>query len=141
MSDNIQVTISQDSVKQIIEAKVHAAVVDALTPNAGALVERVIATVLTAKSTDPRYNYARNDNHATVLGHLVTVMIEEEVQRALKDWAEENRALFAKKLRESMRKNQGWTNKLANELLESMMTASDYAFSVKVTPSPRKEDR
>ncbi|MEN6532211.1 MAG: hypothetical protein ABFD89_01015 [Bryobacteraceae bacterium] len=132
MADDIQVTISQDSVKQIIEAKVQAAVADALRPHGNQLVDEIVKKALNAKSTAEEYRYA--NQAPTVFAHMVTEMIREETKLALQEWVKENRAQVSKRIRESMRRNMGWANQLADQLLESMATANKYEFQVQVTP-------
>jgi hypothetical protein len=138
MSDEIQVSISQASVKQIIEAKVQAAVMDALSPHASRFVQEIVDRVLTQKSNDEKYRYGREENKPTILGHMVNEMIEQETRKALQAWAEENREQLAKKLRESLRRNSTWSNKLAQQLVESLVSASAYEFQVSVKPKDAK---
>ena len=140
MPDEIQVTISQESVKQIIQAKVQAAVAEALRPNADRFVEEIVRTALLVKSSAEEYRYANEDKKPSVLGHLIHQMIRQETQKAINEWVEENRPFLAKKLRESLRKNVGWANRLTEQLLTSLVSADTYKFKVDVTPIQRKEE-
>lgn len=138
MGDEIQVSISQASVKQIIEAKVQAAVAAALIPHADRFIQEIVDKVLTAKSRDEKYRYNREENIPTILGAMVNEMIEAETKKALQAWAEENREQLAKKLRDCLRRNQTWSNKVAQQLVESLVSASAYDFKVSVTPKDAK---
>jgi hypothetical protein len=140
MADDIQVTISQDSIKQIITAKVQAAVAESLRPYGSKFVDEIVEKALLVKSSAEEYRYSRDENKPTVLGHMINQMIREETTKAIQQWAEENRAELSKRLRESMRRNVGWANRLADQMLASMVSATKYEFQVNVTPIHKKKD-
>lgn len=132
MPDEIQVSISQASVKQIIEAKVQTAVAEALKPHGNDFVDSMVREVLLAKSGDEKYRYANDRDKPTVLGHMVNKIIEEEARKALVEWAEKNRPLIAKRMQECIAKNPRFAATVADSLVQSLAEAMQHAWNFKV---------
>lgn len=132
--DEIQVSISQASVKQIIEAKVQAAIVAALTPNADAFIDAIVTKALNVKASGERYRYARDNDIPTVLNEMVMDMVRAETQQALKRWMEKNREKFADKFDKALRDNKELTKKIADSMITALLAANAYNFIVKIEP-------
>ncbi len=134
MADEIQVSISQASVQQIIEAKVNTAIIAALTPNADAFIEVLVTRALNAKASGERYRYTNEREIPTVLNEMVMDMIREETRSALKRWIEENRAKFAEKFDRALRENKTLTTKIADSMIMALLAANQYNFRVVIEP-------
>ena len=132
MTESIKVEISQDSVQQIIKAKVQAAVMDALLPHKEKLVEELVASSLCAKSNAEEYRYNR-DKAPTVLEHMVRNIIAEEARKGIVAWAESHREEIAEKIRKQMATKK-FSNMYAANVAEQMAKAHEYRFKLEITP-------
>jgi hypothetical protein len=138
MPENIQVSISQESVQQIIDAKIQAAVMQALQPNADKLVDQLVTKVLTQESPAEKYRYGyHNKKKPTVLQEMLETMVEEQVRLALRDWLEQNKEQFAKKLRDYIAKKPQFATAMAEQMLLGVIQASQWNFKVEVAAKER----
>lgn len=140
MSESIQVSISQDSVQQIIQAQVQAAVMAALRPHSDQFVKEMIEkSLLVVNEGSDRNRYASQGKKVTVLQEIVEKIIIEEATAAIKDWASGHREEIAKNIHTSINTNR-FSKAFALQIVESMLKATAYNFKVEVTPV-RPEDR
>lgn len=98
MAEQINVSISQESVKQIIDAQVQAAVVGALSSKGDQLIESLVKTVLMRK----RDSYS---NTKTILEETIEAVIVEEVKAGMKRWVESSRPKIATAIDFHIKKN------------------------------------
>jgi hypothetical protein len=137
MTDSIKVEISQDSVQQIIAAKVQAAVAQALTGNSADLIEKLVAASLCSKSKDEQYRYGDESKKPTVLEHIVRTMIAEEARKGILAWAESHREQIAEKIRLRMASKK-WTSEAAVAIADQLVRATEYRFKLEVQPVYRE---
>lgn len=131
-SDSIKVEISQDSVQQIIAAKVQAAVAQALTGNSADLIEKLVAASLCAKSNKEEYRYNR-EKAPTVLEDIVRTMIAEEARKGILAWAQSHREEIAEKIRIRMASKK-WTQEASVAIADQLVRATEYRFKLEVQP-------
>lgn len=117
MADQIQVSISQESVRQVIDAQVQAAVCAALNHNGPQLIEALVKNVLMRK----RDSYS---NSKTILEETIEAVIVEEVKKAMAQWVETQRPKIAAAMEANIKKN---TTAIVAQLVDS--TAKQFANS------------
>jgi len=93
-TDQVDVKISEDLVRGIIETKVQAAITEALSPQKG-IVERVVGAALSMKvdDTGKRSSYA-SDNKLTYLEVLCRKVVQAAAESAIEKWAAERQAVL-----------------------------------------------
>jgi hypothetical protein len=127
MSDQINVTIAQDSVRQVIDAHVQAAVVSALNERGSQLIDVLVRDVLRRKRDN--YNATK-----TILEETIEAVLVEEVKTAMKNWVEQQRPKIAAAMEQHIRKN---TSAIVSQLVDS--TAKQFANSYYVNVALSKE--
>jgi hypothetical protein len=137
MPEDIQVTISQDSIQKIIETKVNAAVIAALTPNSDLFIEKMVSAALNAKSQDDKYRYDSSDKKPTVLGHMVITAIQDEAKKAIQQWLEEHREKLKAKMHAALRVDKKLAAKLVDTFIAELVSAQSYSFVCNVGPRHR----
>lgn len=133
MAEDINLTISNVSIKSIIESHVQTAVLAALRPHSEQFVRELVERSLLVKSKDDKYRYSNEDQKPTVLEHIVRTIIAEEATKAIREWAESNRSEVAKQIRKSIT-SAGFSSRWANQMVDSLVKAEEYRFSVNVSP-------
>jgi hypothetical protein len=123
MAGEINVSISQESVQQIIDAKVREAVAGALGRDPKYLIDNIVRMALEEKSRD---SYGRQ----TIFAEAVSKMIREEALRGIQEWIEENRPLMRKVIHERIRARKGFAQKLADNMTDAL--AKSVAYNIKV---------
>jgi hypothetical protein len=124
MAGEINVSISQESVQQIIDAKVREAVAGALGRDPKYLIDNIVRMALEEKSRD---SYG---GRQTIFAEAVSKMIREEALRGIQEWIEENRPLMRKVIHERIRARKGFAQKLADNMTDAL--AKSVAYNIKV---------
>ncbi len=124
MANEISVTISQDSVQQIIDAKVREAVAGALGRNPGELVSRIVQMALDEK----RDSYSRQ----TIFAEALNKMIREEALKGIADWIESNRATMRKIIGDKIRSKRGFAQALADNMTDALAKSVQYDIKVRL---------
>lgn len=125
MANEISVTISQDSVQQIIDAKVREAVAGALGRNPGELVSRIVQMALDEKSRD---SYGRQ----TIFVEALNKMIREEALKGIADWIESNREAMRKIIGDKIRSKRGFAQALADNMTDALAKSVRYDIKVRL---------
>lgn len=140
MAENINVSISNDSVKAIIDAHVKTAVANALMPHSETFVrEFVERSLLTINENSDRNRYKGAHQKVSVLQEIVEQCIAEEATKAIREWAESHREQIAKQIRTSISSNRfakQWALKVVEDLVNASMTG--YRWTVNVQPMGRE---
>ena len=89
MTDQIDIKVSEDLVKGILESKVQAAITEALSKDQG-IVESVVHAALSCKvNADGKRSTYDSENKFTYLDALCKKTIQAAAESAIKKWAEE----------------------------------------------------
>ena len=134
MNEGIVVNVDRESIQQIIEGKISAAVMAALEPDHNNLIRRLVEQVLTQKATGEKFRYTNSDKIPTVLQDLVWSMIETEMKAGLQRWVEKHRPDLQKTIDTILTKDKHWSKILVTQLIDGMTSATKWQFSVNVTP-------
>lgn len=86
----VGITVSDDLVAPIIEAKVQAAIIEALGDERS-LVERVVAEALTRKIEPERYSSKK----VPWIEHVCQKVIREAAEQAIQEWAASHKEVIA----------------------------------------------
>lgn len=133
--DDIQISVSQESVQSIINAHIHAAVTKALLPQGEKLVAELVERSLFRKDIEAN-RYRNEQQKVTFLEDLVQRIIAEEAEKGIKAWAEAHRDKIAEQIQKAIaakRFGEGW----AMQIVEAMLGANQYNFKVEVQPVRR----
>lgn len=125
MAGEINVTISQESVQQIIDAKVREAVASALGRDPAALVGKIVTMALDEKS---RHSYSNQ----TIFAEALNKMIREEALKGVQDWIEENRSLMRKIIGDRIRSKKGFAQMLADNMTSALAKSVHYDIKVRL---------
>jgi len=132
MGEQIQVSISNDSVQSIIKAHVQTAVLQALMPHSEKFVREIVEQSLLHKPENHDMNrYKKEHERVTQLEIMVRQIIAKEAETAIKEWAESHRIQIAEQIRKSIAA-QGFAKKFAMSMVESMLQSTTYGFKVEV---------
>lgn len=133
MSEAIKLEISNDSIKQVINANVHMAVTQALLPHKEEFIKQLVETALLTKSKSDDYRYKNDKEIPTVLEDMVRRIIAEEAKAAIIEWAQSHRKEIGEQIRKAMSSGR-FGKAMAMQIAEKMATAQDYRFSMTVSP-------
>ena len=125
MKDNVEIKVGNDLIGPIVEAKIQAAIVEALSTETG-LVERVVAAKLTSK--------VRHPNHyedVTFLDLVCEKVIGEAVEQAIREWASSHKEkLVAELTRQLSTKKHG--SRVVSAMLDGFVEATQSNWRLKV---------
>lgn len=131
MSDQIDIKVSEDLVRPIIEAKINAAICAGLVDQEK-LLQGVASRILNMKvnsdgKRDP-YNYS---DSLTLIQYLAENAIKEAAQAAIKEWAESKKEEIKKSLIEQLKLKKN-TSRMVEILMDGIMevTTSKYRFKL-----------
>jgi len=131
--DTVDIKISEDLIKGIIETKVQAAITQALSSEAS-VVEQVVAAALECK-VDEKGKRSRydSDNKFTYLDSLCRKMIRNAAESAVQEWAHSQQKLLTDTFLKQLQ-----TKKTANALVKTCVdglsdaASQSWRFSVDV---------
>ena len=133
MSDQVDIKISQDLVKPIIEAKIQQAIAEGLN-SSNQMIEAVASRILTTKvSVDGTKSRYSSDNKYTYMEYLSQDIITTAAKAALAEWVETRK----KEIKECLYKQMS-LKKNANILVQAVMnglvesTKCKYRFSMNI---------
>jgi hypothetical protein len=137
----VNVSIGQDLIKPIIEAKVQAAITQAVES------EKDLVTKFIARSLEVRVdkNGKRNryeyENKYTMLEYMCYETLKDCAREAIKSWVEDNKSEVRKALTAQL-KTTRTTTALAKSIIDGMTNCvkSDWRMSVKVNLETIKDD-
>lgn len=133
MSDdkNIALTISNDLVKPIIDAKIQAAIVGALGDGAD-LIKGAVAKALEYKvDRDGKISSYSGDNKYPYLEVIAERLIREATRKALEMWIAENQPKIEAELKKALAKSGSkLAAAFANGLLESVKSSCSHRVEV-----------
>ena len=132
MSD-VDIKVSKDVIKGIIEAKVQTAITEAMSSERG-VVERLVAATLDQKvDTKGQRSTYRDENKQTYLEYLCRDVLQEGAKEAIKLWAEERKEVLMGEFLRQLQTKQT-SNLLVKACVEGITEAvsSHWRFSVKI---------
>lgn len=132
MSDaKVEVKITEDLVKPIIQAKIEAAIVTSLNEEQG-LVEKTVAAVLSEK-VDNEGKVSKSDyyNKYTRIEYLSTRMIQNAAEAAIVKWAENNQKQIEDAMYKELSK-KAQTSNLVKSILNGLVDATKSSWRFKV---------
>ena len=136
----VNVSIGKDLIKPIIEAKVQAAIVQAVSTEQD-LVTRFIAQALETKvDKNGKVNYHDYDNEYTMLEYMCIDTLRECAKQAIRSWIEENRNEIQKALTAQL-KTTKTTSTFAKAIINCLTNSikSDWRMSVNVELNSLKD--
>jgi len=130
----VQVQITDDFVKPIIQAKIEAAIVSSLNEEQG-LVEKTVAAVLSERVDSEGKNTSSDYHTHSRIEYLSTSMIQQAATEAIRRWAKENQKRIEEAMYKELRK-KSQTSKLVKSILAGLVEASkaDWHFKVSFKP-------
>jgi len=129
----VNVSIGKDLIKPIIEAKVQAAIVQAVSSEQD-LITRFIAQALETKvGKDGKINYHDRDNKYTMLEYMCIDTLRDCAKQAIRSWIEDNKKEIQKALTAQL-KTTKTTSTFAKAILNGLTNSlhSDWRMDVKV---------
>ena len=134
MSDGnaVDVKVGADLVRPIIEAKIHAAVVEALksTPQ---VTEQIVARMLTTRcDRSGKVSEYHSHNKHTIVEVVMMKTIEGEVQKVLADWVEKSKPQIAESFRRQLEK-KSQVNALTKAFLAAITEAMQSKWRMSIT--------
>lgn len=141
MSDNANqatMTLPMDLIKPAIEAKVNAAVIEALN-GTGALIERVVHQIMTQMvDSDGKVNSYSSNNKATWLTWAVQKAVEDAVKKAIADHIAEKSEAIKESIEAELRKSKSpLVQALINGMAEGMAKVATQRYNIAVTFASR----
>jgi galactokinase/mevalonate kinase-like predicted kinase len=131
-SGNVSLTISQDIVTPIVEAKVKEAVLAALGGQ-DKVVETVINTVLKQKvNFEGRLSQYSSDNKYSWMDVTISNTIKDMVREQVKELLQESGETIKKYLKKQLKSEAG-SNLLAQAMIDGFAKSFESAWSSKVT--------
>jgi hypothetical protein len=108
----VGISISDDLIMPILEAKVQAAIVEQLGGQ-GALIEKVVAEALNQKVEAERYSSKK----IPWIQQVCQNVIREAAEKAIREWADGQKEQIAKEFLKQLK-----TQKTASQVVNSMIT-------------------
>ena len=121
---DVSLTINQDIVKPIIEAKIKEAMVKCFADNPEGLIGEIIDTFLTQKVDikGERSNYSSNNRYYYV-DVLLRNMINEALKDAVKSWVSENQEKIKQAVYEKL-ESKSTLKKMSGEIVSGLIKAT-----------------
>lgn len=128
----ITLTIGEDSITQLVRARIEAELLHALSRDGGAekLLAGMVSAALQAKVT-------RNYRDVPFIQDLVSEAIQKETRLALSAWLDENRDAIRKAMLAAIKADKSLPVRILTNLMEA--ASSEYRMSVTIAPTPGKE--
>lgn len=139
MSD-VQISVSQDLVKPVIEAKIKAAILQALKGDDSDVISEIVGKIINMrvneKGTISNYD---SENKYSLVEQMMQCSIRECAREALKQMVEESKPKIIKELHSQLKKSG---NKVVKAFVSGMFDCmkSDWQFGVKVNFQTIKDD-
>ena len=136
MSDQVDIKISEDLVRGIIETKVHAAISEALSSKSS-VVEQVVTAALTMKvdRTGKISNYS-HENKFDFLDILCRNVIQDAALAAVKKWATERQDVLEAQFQKALQTKKT-SNRLVRACVDGLVDATKFSWSFQVVlPDP-----
>lgn len=129
--DQVDIKVSPDLVRAIIETKVQAAITEALTSERG-VVERVVAAALQTKvDNDGKRSAYSSENKFTYLDYLCRKILRSAAEAAVERWAAERKeVLEAEFLRQLQTKKT--SSQLVRACVDGLTTAVKHKWTFMV---------
>ena len=127
-TDQVEIRIGQDLIAPIIEAKIQAAIIEALGDERG-LIERVVAEAVTRKVPEAEYSSRK----VPWIEHVCQTVIRGAAETAIRQWAESQQQRIADEfLRQLQQKTT--SRSVVKAMIEGMVDASksQWKFSVQL---------
>lgn len=132
-TDDITISVSQESVQSIIKARIQAEIITALSKDGGeVLIARLVHEALNAQVQQTGNTYTK----IPFIQNLVNDVVHACARDALKAWAEENKPRIAAAVQKAITKDKSLTMQLVNALLNTIQ--SSYSVKVAVNLSQRE---
>ncbi len=132
MAEDIQISVSQESIQKIVATHIQAAVTKALLPSGQDLVRELVERSLLRKDIEVN-RYRQESQKVTFLEDMVNRLIAEEAEKGIKAWAESHREEIAEGIRKAI-SSKKFANGWAMQIVEKMVNANSYSFKVEVQP-------
>ena len=130
---DVSLTISQEIVKPIVEAKIKQALIEALGGSESALIGKMIDTFLLQKvNKDGKVEGSSYYDKYTYVDILLRNMVNEALKDAVKSWVDENREMIKAAVYEKL-STKATTKKMAGDIVAGLVkaTENDWRFSTK----------
>lgn len=124
----VNLSISNDVIKSIVESKIKSEVTTALASNSEKIIEKLVSNILTTKVN--KNGEATSSSYEQV-GNMLDWVIQNEVKQiviaSVREWGQKSKELIAKQI-DSTLKKEG--KKFASKLTESVVKqmSNDYNF-------------
>lgn len=135
MADSVDIKISQDLIKPIIESKIQMAIIDALGNGEkviGEMVKYYMSQKVDSKGNTSTYN---SSSDVPRLEYFARLMIEEAIKNSAKEWTKENTQLIQEQISAYFKSKKGSSmlvDAINNGIVKSM--ESIYSFKVVINP-------
>ena len=128
MKSNVNVEISEDLVKPIIQAKIQAAIVTEMSKDKDGLLEAMVNGAMTQKvNDDGRRVKDSYYNKTPFIEVLCKNAIQEAAREAMKDFIEENKPLIKEKIKKELtRKNSMMAKAVVDGMVKNMQTSWNF---------------
>lgn len=121
--DTVNIEISKDLIKPIIEQKIKSAMIEALGDSA-VFMDKIIHAVLNEKVDDKgQKNQYSSYNNLTFVDWVMRDSIQKAVHLAVTEWVTENQALIKESLKSILEK-KGARDAMAKAMVEGLVNAT-----------------
>jgi cell division ATPase FtsA len=130
MSEDIQVSISQESIQSIVRARIQTELFQALTKDGGG--ERIIQALVTEALSRKVKPHGGGYTEIPFITDLVEQMIQAETRKAFVAWLEGNRDKIQGAILKAIEKDKTLPVRILSNLLEG--AANQYRCTVEIKP-------
>jgi hypothetical protein len=136
MADSVDIKISQDLIKPIIESKIQMAIIDSLGDG-----EKVIADMVKyymSQKVDSKGNTSSYHSSSDVprLEYFAKMMIEEAIKNSVKEWTKENTILIQQQITSYFKSKRG-SSMLVDAINSGIVKSLESIYSFQVVINPK----
>jgi hypothetical protein len=113
VAEDIAISISQDSIQKIVQARIQAEVLKALDGDGGLLVQKLVEQSINMKVRKDYQDY-------TFFSLLVTETIQAETKKAFEQWIANNRSKIEDAMTKAMSKDKTLAARIVDSLLKGV---------------------
>ena len=130
-NNDVSLTISQEIVKPIVEAKIKEALIKSFGENKSELLNKIIDDFLTQRvDKDGKISSYSSDNEYHYIDILLRNMINEALKDAVASWVSENKDMIKNAVYEKLN-TKAVTRKMAGDIISGLIkaTKNEWRFS------------
>lgn len=134
MADSVDIKISQDLIKPIIESKIQMAVISALGSEQ-TLIADMVKSYMNQKVDSSGRESSYSSDKTTRLEYLSKILLSEAIKDAIKEWSSENKAIIKEEILKYFKSKKGssmMVDAINNGIIKSF--DSMYSFNVVINP-------